>query len=207
MRQLSFLIIVTFFFFRAGAQTTAYGFLQLSGKTVKQDAALTWKVTGELGTSHYLLQRSADGILYHTITRIAGQPFSRKAVTEYSYTDKDAFTGGAKMLYRVVCIDQNGNASQSIILRLQYSAPERKLLIFSSANVCTGLQVNLTHNTDEGATLLITSQSGKNMFRKDIQLVNGTECINLPVSSLPAGMYVLTLDAPGLHQQQRFLKQ
>jgi hypothetical protein len=93
------------------------------------------------------------------------------------------------------------------IIRVQFSNNNRPLLLFSSGSVAGALQVNISHSCSETATVVITSQSGKAMLRTRVQVQEGTEGFNLPVSSLPAGLYYITVDAPGLHLQDRFIKQ
>lgn len=203
-RSILTICLLSTFLLPATAQTTAYGFLDFSARSQKKDATLSWTVKQELGTSHYLLQRSFNGISFETIARIEARPYSN-LINEYNYTDPQVGSSCGRVLYRLHCIDRNGRNWPSNILKLQFQDPE-KLMVHSSGDVSNVLLLSLSHDQNEMATAVLSTQGGKVLQRMPVQLVNGTSQQTMTTQGLPAGLYTITLLARDLRIQQRFVR-
>ncbi|HUC81757.1 MAG TPA: T9SS type A sorting domain-containing protein [Flavisolibacter sp.] len=75
-------------------------------KDGKGGVAVSWSTSSEKNNSHFLVERSADGISYQPIGRVEG---SRNAntTTEYEYVDNTPVAGAN--YYRVTQTDMNGS--------------------------------------------------------------------------------------------------
>src|SRR5688572_13951043 len=82
----------------ADAQPTAYAFLDLRGKVIRQKAEINWQVSQELTLDHFNLQRSYNGSEFHTITSPAAKGRT-SGINYYSYSDQSLAAGCEKIFY------------------------------------------------------------------------------------------------------------
>jgi choice-of-anchor B domain-containing protein len=85
----------------------------------KQVAQLNWTTSTEVNSSHFLVQRSADGAVFETIGSIAAAGNS-DAFNRYNFADEQALIGNN--FYRLEQLDLDGSAVFSNTLLVQFTA-------------------------------------------------------------------------------------
>lgn len=81
------------------------------------EVQLTWATAQESNNDHYEVQRSGDGSVFTTIGKVTGIGNS-SVTTQYSYTDRNVFSG--QYYYRLKQVDKDGRATYSIIVALRF---------------------------------------------------------------------------------------
>jgi hypothetical protein len=189
----------------AYAQPTAYGFLDFSGKVIRQKAEIKWQVSQELTLDHFNLQRSFNGSDFQTITSPAAKGRTT-GVNHYSYSDASVSGVGEKIYYRLQCVDRDGNVSYSSILPLQVREHRLALTIMSSGAIREEMNLNISGIEQENAKLFITNQSGVIVKQQSITLFNGSFIQPVDVSGISKGMYFVSIRTANGILKERFIK-
>jgi hypothetical protein len=205
MRLYSLFVCLLLGSFTANAQPTAYAFLDISGKVIKQKAEIKWQVSQELSLDYFNLQRSYDGSDFQTITSPAAKGRT-SGINTYSYSDPSPATGTEKIFYRLQCVDKNGGVSYSSILKLQLRTRQLSLTILSSGIIREELNLNISGTGEEKGILFITNQSGVVVKQQSLDLFNGSFIQPVDVSGLSKGMYFISIKTASAILRERFLK-
>jgi hypothetical protein len=207
MRQLlSFSILVLCLANFTQAQPTAYAFLDFSGKVLKQKAEISWVTTQELNLHHFNVQRSYNGFEYLTVSSTDAKG-TTTGKTSYKFTDLNATSGSENILYRLQCVDKNGNVSYSSIIRLQMSGHQPRITVMNSSVIKNELHLNISSIEEKPAFILISNQQGIAVKKLPVALFNGTFSQALDISSLAKGMYFITINTGADLLRERFIKQ
>lgn len=137
---------------------------------------LHWSTMDEMNTSHFIIERSADGISFEQAGNI---PAGGSGNHQYTFTDPSSATNS---FYRLKMVDLDGANRYSNVLRVAGAASATRLSIFPNPSAS---MITVTSPVKEIA--VITSLDGKIMKR--IQLVEGSTGID--IAALPAGLYLL----------------
>jgi hypothetical protein len=89
--------------------------MYFNGETDNRSNFLSWATETELNTSYFNIQRSQDGIEFHTIGLVNAQGNSTD-VTEYDFEDATPFRG--ENYYRLELVDNNGEITYSNVIML-----------------------------------------------------------------------------------------
>ena len=159
---------------------------------------LQWTTSAELNTSHFIIERSADGIHFNSFAILQAAGNSQGDIN-YIKDDGDPLPG--KSYYRLKMFDIDGQSAYS---------PVRIVLL--SEKMIVRLTGNPVHNTLEFVTSSpiatrkseweIISVTGQPVKRGNVSV--GRTAIN--ITSLPAGSYWLKLNADNELQTIAFIK-
>jgi hypothetical protein len=172
---------------------------------LNSDAAkLEWKTEKEVSFSHFNLQRSFDGINFSTISRISGR--RSNSASEYVYYDNEIRNFSAqKIFYRLQLVNNDGHTSYSKTIRFDRNELALNLHVFPNPAVET---LTLSFNQDRPGIvrIRITDMNGKTIKQQEERMTMGKVSINIDVSHLMAGTYVLSLIDEKGFRQQKFIK-
>ena len=138
---------------------------------------LNWQTASEINTTHFNIQRSTNGKDFIAIGKVAA-----KGAGDYSY--KDVSTDNlplSKLYYRLEIVDKDGSKYYSEIKEL--SIGNGQLII--SPNPAKD-KVTITGTNIKQVRLL--DNTGKIVVVKEVA---NKEAINIPVSHLPKGLYMV----------------
>lgn len=172
---------------------------------VKQDVLLNWETSAEINTSHFTLQRSADGSQFTGIGTV--QAAGNSTVKhQYTYLDAGALNTQASVLYyRLQTTDKDGKQYYSAIVPVKINGSGITARVYP--NPATDfVVVNYNLQNSSKATLRITDAGGKQVLAK--QLSNtGNGQTSVDVKALPAGVYYIQVVTDKGVQTARFIKQ
>jgi len=93
-----------------------------------QTVVLQWKVTEEINTAQFVIERSNGTNVFTAIgTR---QPLNT-GNTDYTLTDNAPYANGTVQYYRLKIIDKNGGYKYSNIIRISNQSTNQSITIFS----------------------------------------------------------------------------
>lgn len=155
---------------------------------------LTWETGSEQGFSHFLLQKSVDGETFSTIERIDGAG-AENTPTRYSYIDQDQLV--KHNYYRLALVDGNESISYSKVIEVTAECADGVYLSDIFPNPVKGVSKIRVNNSFEGAnaTVVITDVSGKKVRQYPVELVSGTNEIELDAIGISAGIYYVNLES------------
>lgn len=175
--------------------------MSFKGELVGTDVYLTWITASEKNNAFFNIQRSSDGTTFETIGRIEGHNNSSESLT-YTYQDVNSESG--ILYYRLMQVDRDGTSSFSRVIKVNkggkndvnvYPNPVDKVLHIDLI-LASKSEYYLTVSNIIGETLL--SESGISAQGFDQKLID--------LSSLPSGIYFLTLQSEGEVWVEKFIK-
>lgn len=151
----------------------------LDFKAVKQSGSvsLSWSSTNEINTSHFELERSADGVNFNKIAQISTH--NTPGINHYGYEDMIPL---ANNFYRLKMVDLDGSASYSSVINITFEGIGSFNFFPNPANnelTITGIQRNeyIKLFNSEGKLLLEKRAAGHVM--------------TLDISKFSKGIYIL----------------
>jgi hypothetical protein len=175
--------------------------IELSQFTVVQaneNIVLHWKTATERNSSHFIIERAADGKTFEPVGKIAAWG---KSTSERSYSFTDTKLKGGTYYYRLMQYDNDGTSSAS---------PIRTIRFFEQLNLTTyvnneGLRLafNSSHRNDGYYT--IVNMNGTVLQKGEIPVESGFNQANLEINNLATGMYIVTLEINGAKEMSKFI--
>ena len=155
---------------------------------------VNWQTTNEINTSHFMVQRSSNGISFNSIGRTEAR--NTGGNNSYSLTDANPING--VNFYRLQMVDIDGKTTYSPIVKIVFAGKNELQLFPNPARdiiTLSGLQ-------NKGTIKIITAD-GKLVKRLE---VNGNSML-IDISTLSKGMYVLQYSNDTKTEQVKFLKE
>lgn len=146
-------------------------------------AKVSWESANEVGFSHYLIQRSEDGVLFETIGSVNAVG-TNGAVRSYQFTDPKIVSGTT--YYRLIMVDKDGSTKDSDVLVLS----DNSWQVLSYPNPFSESLTLSVSGTTEDVTIEVTDMSGQRVdFKENI---NPSNTIQIG-SNLPRGVYLVKI--------------
>lgn len=164
--------------------------ISFDGELRQDQANLSWDVEIDDTFSHYILERSEDGLEYERLIKLNNAT---------QYLDNQMLIGDN--YYRLKVYDNDGSATTSNIIKLNYS-PENNLLLFPNpANTDVVTLVNSTSITYD--QLHIYSLDGK--LVKSVKLENEI-ATDVSISDVRQGIYFVQLRSGAISKTLRLVR-
>jgi len=174
-------------------------FTRFRGNLVNKKAQLHWETGNEQNLSHYIIEKSRDGIDYTAIGRLDAQNISPAF---YNFTDNEEINGTC--YYRLKMVQPDG----------LYKYSNTVALGTANTFLITGIQNPFKNNIKatvvlpETATLniLLHNDKGQQVKGWKMMLENGTHLLNLDgLSSLASGLYFISFEYKGITERKKLL--
>jgi hypothetical protein len=152
--------------------------------------ALKWTTTSEKNSSHFIIERSFDGVGYSDAAMLFAAGNSNIS-TNYAYTDKVPAGNSGTIYYRLKMVDIDGRykTSEVRIVRIGKSAEGVKIQAYPNP-VVNDVRVTIPQSWQgKSISYQLTNTNGQVIKSYTIQYASQTEVIGM--SQIPAGMYVL----------------
>jgi hypothetical protein len=166
--------------------------------TLRPEAVLLrWATASELNNKEFVLERSADGRQYQALQTLAGRGTALTAST-YAATDAEPLPG--RSYYRLRQVDFNGASSYSPV-----ASVGRPTAITAYPNpTADGLTLDLRALPAGPCPVRLRSLPGQVVLA---QILAGGQAQPLSLATLPAGTYLLEVEAASLGRSvQRIVK-
>lgn len=179
-------------------------FLTFDGRAVDKHVDLDWATGAEMNSSHFIVERSADGINFEAIGRVnaAGMSMTR---TDYKFSDMAPLDG--VNYYRIQQIDNVGVSTSSRTVNVLFQSGT-SLFVFPNPATET-LQASLSKAIKGTVRWRILDMSGRQVGEGSLSNSEGITQFTVPVVRLESGSYALeVLEGKGaVVGNVRFVKQ
>ena len=163
-------------------------FTSFDAKAVgQQEVNLNWVTSAELNTGYFEVERSKDGVQFEKIGTVAAAGFSEVSL-QYAMEDTHAWSGLS--YYRLHEFDLDGKQQYSEIRAVDLGSVNT---FETSTLIGSQVSVNIATEENGNAMLLVSGMNGAVLLEQPVVLQRGMNRITLPLSDLPAGMYLLSL--------------
>jgi hypothetical protein len=154
--------------------------------------ALEWKTATELNNAGFELQRSADGNTFSAVTFIASKAVNGNSTGVLTYQFDDIKPINGNNYYRLKQIDKDGKATYSNIVLIRGNRMNQ-LVVSNLYPNPTKKDATLILNSPaaDKVSIVITDVTGRVVFQKAASLITGDNLIQLPISQLGSGTYLV----------------
>ena len=153
---------------------------------------LEWSTATEINNTGFELQRSADGINFSKLAFIKNKSENGNSSTRLNYSFSDENPLAAASYYRLKQIDKDGRSTVSNIVAIKGLKPYTLALVNVYPNPAKdNLNISLISPKADKVTLIITDITGKIVERKTVQLSTGDNTLQLNVTNLTQGSYMI----------------
>jgi hypothetical protein len=123
----------------------------------KSNVELAWSTASEYNSSHFIIERSKDGMEFDSIASTSAQGF-KNDYTQYNYTDKNP--GAGYIYYRLKEVDMDGKTATYDIQNVYMEEKEKSVSVFPNPCInCNSFSVN--YNMSDVKQIVISDMFGK----------------------------------------------
>lgn len=165
---------------------------------------LTWSTASEVNNSHFLLERSENGLDFLQVARLEGAGNSQELL-EYEWIDPRPLTG-EKPIYRLRQVDYDGTEAVYGPIRIEKNCFKSSDVSIFPQPANNQIQLRLNNTEDGELTLRILSMHGQIMYEEKLQGMEGLDSIQMDLNHLPDAQYLLQVIQARQVTNLRFLK-
>lgn len=162
------------------------------------NSQLDWAVQDEAGLSQFEVQRSGDGAQFSTIGSVTVAAY-RVVPGQYTYSDLQPLNG--VNYYRLAMVDEDGTVTYSGVRTVNFGGSS-DVTVNMYPNPATDL-LNLTLTHVDGTVGIRLFNSSGGIVR---MMTTTSASVQLPVSDLAKGVYVVEIVGTNLRKVVEFLK-
>jgi hypothetical protein len=163
--------------------------IDFSGKVENEYNFIHWTTKSEKDNSHFILERSPDGIVFEPIHQIAG---NGTTLEEHHYSFDDFEIAQTIYYYRLVSVDFNGETNRSQVIALSRSQVGESSLVAYPIPANESVNLTFNSNLDQRVNIELHSLDGKLILRKGMDCDRGVNNLTLQISNLAQGAYYVT---------------
>ena len=153
---------------------------------------LNWSSHSESNFSHYIVERSFDGIVYELIEEL---PVLESSTSEkkYTYTDEDI---SSNVFYRLKMLNLDGSYTYSKIISTNPECMDLPELELYPNPIGTDNEIlNIRFNSGEEllSEIVIINAVGSTLLELPIDVNKGMNHLELDIANLPIGVYIVII--------------
>ena len=172
-----------------GAAPLPVALMHFTAQTIAHTIAeLNWATATEIDNSHFVIERSYDGLPFEAIDRVEGNCNS-DAVLHYAYTDRGIAQGSEVVYYRLRQFDYNGTSEYSDVRKVSFgmnNLDKPSIAIYPNP-FTSDVYINVSTLSRVEATIRVANLSGQQLLERSLNTTQSIEKVDL--SSLPKGIY------------------
>jgi hypothetical protein len=166
----------------------------------KSKVKLTWKTSREENSDHFEIERSSNGIDFQKIGTITSAGNSNQT-KNYSFLDDQPLNG--KSFYRLKLVDNNNTHKYSHIEAVNLSA-KKTVDVYPNPSRNNSINLVLSSALQGELSIKLYDMNGK-LHLNQKQIINSS---TLTIShQLPAGIYMLDVNANGFSEKKKIVIQ
>jgi hypothetical protein len=155
-------------------------------KTINHSVNVTWSTTQQECITSFVVERSANGVDFTAIRTMF-------PVATYQYKLIDGRPLDGLNYYRLKTAAKDGSINYSKIIAINFSDDDIHSFSVYPNPVGSLLQLNLHSPTTEIASIQLKDLFGRTIYTTRMQIQKGTQLLQLPVGSIQAGTYVVSI--------------
>ena len=175
--------------------------IDFQGKIQKKNAILNWTTASEINNSHFIIERSTDGLHFAELGKTPSKG-NQMQKTAYTFMDENAPEG--KLYYRLKQVDVDGKSESFKVISLLNTYGGFGFKVFPNpASEMIVIQTDDILRSDVRVTLV--NELGAVVIEKDF-LAGSSNCF-LDTQTLYSGMYQLVITENGASKTQKIVIQ
>lgn len=147
---------------------------------------VNWSTASELNNSHFQVESSEDAEKWKMVERVNGKG-TTTVTSRYSITDVNPIIGVS--YYRLRQVDFDGTQSLSKVVKVELAGEPFNLYPNPASSTVT---LDFVSKGGRSA-VMVTSLQGLPMLQREFDSSNKRQLIELDISSIPSGIYLVTV--------------
>ncbi|WP_027002833.1 T9SS type A sorting domain-containing protein [Hugenholtzia roseola] len=172
------------------------------------DALLNWQTAQETDNSHFVVERSQNGLDFQAIGRVEGT--NRSHTSSYDFVDERAaiYAENGILYYRLRQVDFSGKESYSPMRQVVFEVGE-KMQIFSLAPNPFQNQFEVRYQipTQAAVSFTLLDMTGRILWQKIETQAAGTHLQSIEGSQLAKGAYLLKITYQNQSEVRKIVKE
>ncbi|MEO5889711.1 MAG: T9SS type A sorting domain-containing protein [Ferruginibacter sp.] len=160
--------------------------------TLQQNSQVkvAWGTSMEFNCSRYDIERSTDGVIFHTVATKAGNGNSPKP-SNYSVNDDISAVTAPIVYYRLKQIDIDGKSSTSKVASIKLKKSISDFTV-SPNPFRNNVNINIEWDKNETTTVKVYNVTGSEVVSKNVKMIKGYNYVAIDeLSQVPAGNYII----------------
>lgn len=195
----------SFYFGASGISTLPVELLTFKGTLHNNVSELQWQTSQEINTSHFVVERSIDGVNYNSIGSVAANGNSH-ATLNYNYADNQVANLPATVVYyRLKIVDKDGQFAYSKVVTVSLTYIVGHVVV--APNPVSGeAKVSIVAATNGKLQWRLIDNTGRVVYQGVENLNAGNNQINIDMHRLSGGIYYLNLTTDGIDKKVKIQK-
>ena len=164
--------------------------LSYTGDVLSEGNILKWTTATEINNDIFTLERATPALEFETIATIAGNGTSSSA-NSYEFFDREAPNGIS--YYRLSQTDYDGTTVIVGIIELIRSESNIQLVNVFPMPILENVELYISSEEDQDIQLQIFNSLGELMLEQQVELKTALNKVDLNLSDLASGVYVISL--------------
>ena len=177
--------------------------LGFTAQGVDGNALLNWKTSDEMNVDRYVVEHSFNGVSFATVGSVAAN--NSTGVNQYSFTHAGLAPG--LHYYRIRRIDKDGKSDYTDTKTVKISTTGANVQVRPNPVVGSTLVLAVTVQQSSKTFVQVLSVDGKVMLQQSINLTAGNNLVNLNVSNVPTGIYLVQVQLADEVATKKFIRQ
>jgi len=172
-------------------------------EAVSGNALLKWKTSDEINVATYTVEHSFNGVSFTSVGSVAAN--NNSGVNNYNFTH----TGLAAGLhyYRIRRTDKDGKFELSDIKSIRITTTGANVQVRPNPVVGSTLVLAVSIQQSNKSNVQVTGVDGKVIVQQAINLVSGNNMVNINISSVPPGIYLVRVQLADEVVTKKFIKE
>ncbi len=165
--------------------------LDFSGRNNAGKVQLQWRTTSEVNSSHYIVQRSADGRRFESIGRIESNN-NGNLQNNYSLLDNSPVRG--INYYRLAMTDRDNSVTYSRTISVNLlDSKSFSIDNISLSSSAAAVKINVNSNLQQLINFRVVDAAGRIVAAKKLQIQNGANILNADIPAINKGIYYINI--------------
>lgn len=174
------------FYVHAGFQVLPVTLINFTAKRSGSVNELNWSTSQELNSSHFIIERSIDGINFGEIGQVMASGNSG-SVRNYHFTDLLPQKG--INYYRIRMVDIDSKSRNSIVAAVRNTGVS--VIDIYPNPVKDMVRVDVDADKSGKGAMTIMDVSGKKVYERKFTVGDGSNIFNIDVSNMASGTYII----------------
>jgi hypothetical protein len=168
----------------------------------KKGVELKWATASEIDNSHFDVEKSMNGMDFQKITEVEGSGNSTSEHNYFAFDSRPYYT--EINYYRLKQVDYDGNFDYSDIVAVLVEHPQAYFSV-SPNPITRESKIYYNSLAEETWSCSIYNEMGLTVFNGKVKSLQGPNEMNVPFSSLAAGVYLVKMNSSGQSYQGKFV--
>ncbi len=177
--------------------------LGFTADAVNGNAVLNWKTGDEMNVSRYNVEHSFNNVSFTTVGTVAAK--NSTGTNQYTLTDIGLAPG--IHYYRIRRIDLDANSGLSETKTVNITTTGANVVVRPNPVVGSTLTLGVSVQQSTKSRVQVMAADGKVIVQQSISLGSGTNTVNLNISSVPPGIYLVQVQLSDGVVTKKFIKE